>query len=197
MKNLLYLSGVFALICVGLLALQTTRVLTAVANQSIATLQSVQNDARESRQMLNATLYQIADVSHEAANVIRDERSYVEAENRALLRTTENANQTIDEVRAAVNSTAGLTQQALLQIPPVLEQTEKTLRSAQDAEDQLTKTVAALDPAITQLSVTLTHVAAMSTQADYAVTAALKPKPLYKRILNDLWVPAKLIAIFY
>jgi ABC-type transporter Mla subunit MlaD len=203
MKFTLLCSLTFCVISTGIFFLRLAANTQQVSTQAVITLRSIQKDITDFKEMANSTLYQIGDVSHETADMVRLEKQYVQQESRQLIITNQKLNETLDTVQLAIRSMDQTSQKALAPLPALLKQSQATVQAMQttldstsSTVDQLNIVVTKLQPAADNLSGTLKHIDSISEQLDKLVQNATKPQPWYKKILTDLWVPAKLITIF-
>jgi hypothetical protein len=177
---------------------------TKTSAQLVLTLQATQRDAENVQQMLNATLFQIGNLSNAAAQTILMEQKYIKQESQELIRTNAKLNQTLDQAQVSIRDSGDALQAGLKPLPAAVEEAQRTLSSTTLEITELQKTTAALtdltvrlQPAATQLSGTMEHVNNLSRQADEVVAEMRKPKPWYKRYLDDFLMGVKAVAVFY
>jgi uncharacterized protein involved in exopolysaccharide biosynthesis len=172
--------------------------------QTITTLQSTQKDINDTKQMLNATLYQVGDLAKEAHDTIQMEQKYLKIESQTLISTNQKLNETLDVAQNAIQTNSTELSVALKPIPDVLDQARTalvasatTITGLQQTEKQVNDLVTNLQPAAVHLSVTMDHVASISAQGDAEMKKLLAPERWYKKLGDDLITALKAVAVFY
>lgn len=203
LKLLIAVSVIFTVVSVGMFFLQLSSGTKKVTAQTITTLKSVQSDVTDLKVMTNATLYQIGDVSHETADMVRMEKSYVSQESKQLVRANEQLNRTLSQLQIVLQHIDQNTQASLAPLPELLDQTRDTLLAAQHATEESQKTIAKvgetvdkIKPVVDNLNGTTAHIDSISASLDRVVQSATQPKPWYKQVIGYVWAPIKLAATF-
>jgi hypothetical protein len=195
LRALVAVSLIFLCSSLGVLALRLTSAVRALEIEADLTLEHLTQDADELKQMTSATLFSVGDAAHEVAEMAREER---QSWNRSAEQTAValgKTNAVLDQLALVVGNLdssqaqiAAAAKQSLEAIPPLLAESQDTIRQAGE-------TVASLDRVIQDQNIPLTlahvngtaeHLEATSASLDAAVKRMTRPQSLVKSLFVGL-----------